>query len=119
MTPEEIKRAWQDMPKAMRSEIVSLYNEHWITVNTKRRLERIFGTENLKFKQPSVQVEPKFKVGDMVRVLENAILVDNRGKIATIVKQGQCCKGYGWVLDISKSVFLESELEPYTEENKQ
>lgn len=69
--------------------------------------------------QESVQVKPEFKVGDKVRVLENAELVDNRGKIATIVKQGECCKGYGWVLDISKSVFLESELAPYTEPRKE
>lgn len=65
------------------------------------------------------QPKPKFKVGDKVRVLENAELINNRGKIATIIKQGECCKGYGWVLDISRSVFLESELELYTEENKE
>lgn len=44
------------------------------------------------------QPKPKFKVGDKVRVLENAELINNRGKIATIIKQGECCKGYGWVL---------------------
>lgn len=52
MTPEEVKQAWQDMPKAMRNDIISLYDEHWITVNTRRRLERIFGAENLNLLNP-------------------------------------------------------------------
>lgn len=60
MTDEERKQAWQALPEAMRNDIVSLYNEHWITVNTRRRLERIFGAESLASDtEPSVQDEPK------------------------------------------------------------
>ncbi|MBD5241442.1 MAG: hypothetical protein HDS59_05125 [Barnesiella sp.] len=64
--------------------------------------------------------KPKLKVGDKVKILENATPAYHRGKIGTIVSEGVCFKGHGWILDLSKTiVFLESELEPYTEENKE
>lgn len=73
-------------------------------------LNQLFGRHNL-----TTGELPRFKAGDKVKVSDNAALCTCAGKIGTIVRGGQCCKGDGWVLDISKHVFLELELEPYTE----
>lgn len=47
MTDEQRTKAWNDMPEKMRREIIFLYQSYGTTYNTCRRLEEIFGRENL------------------------------------------------------------------------
>lgn len=47
MTDQQRTEAWNNMPEQMRKEIVALYQSYWVTFNTRKRLEEIFGRENL------------------------------------------------------------------------
>lgn len=47
MTDQQRTEAWNNMPEQMREEIVALYQSFWVTYNTRKRLEEIFGRENL------------------------------------------------------------------------
>lgn len=47
MTDKERTEAWRNMPQKMRDEITDLYLAYWVTYNTKKSLEDIFGRENL------------------------------------------------------------------------
>lgn len=108
-------QAWASLPEDTKEYILREYrdivnDDDQYFIGQRNILDYVFGRHNL-----AAEEKLRFKVGDKVKVSENAALVTCANKIGTIVKKGQCCKGDGWVLDISKSVFLESELEPYTE----
>lgn len=47
MTDQQRTEAWNNMPQQMREEIKRLYREYWVTFNARRRMEDIFGRENL------------------------------------------------------------------------
>lgn len=47
MNDEQRNKAWNDMPEWMRGEIISMYRSYWITNNTAKRMEEIFGRDNL------------------------------------------------------------------------
>ena len=54
MTDQQRTQAWNAMPEQMRKEIISLYRAYWTTYNTRRRLEEIFGKENLNPGEPEL-----------------------------------------------------------------
>lgn len=47
MTDEQRTEAWNNIPEEMRKEIIELYQSYWVTYNTRKRMEEIFGRENL------------------------------------------------------------------------
>ena len=47
MPDSERTNAWIGIPDQMRREITNLYNAHWVSYNTRKRLEEIFGRDNL------------------------------------------------------------------------
>lgn len=47
MTDQQRAEAWNKMPEEMRKAIISLYQSYWLTFNTRKRLEEIYGRENL------------------------------------------------------------------------
>lgn len=47
MTEQQRAEAWNNMPEQMREEIIELYQSYWVTYNTRKRMEEIYGRENL------------------------------------------------------------------------
>lgn len=114
MNKELQDKAWSVLPKEFKEEVKKLYREY--TFTREGYYTELFGLHNLtsdseKLSEPK-PAEPRFKVGDHVRVISK----NKYGEDGYIVKVEEEEAGFYYAIaGIEGWRFFEPNLEPYTE----